>query len=149
MEPSSGRVVIDGIDTSTIGLFDLRSRLALVPQASSLKQQKNAKMARFGVGAGVPAAQCTAVHPAQAASACRAGSLLQLTAPAGIDPRHAAAALHPFLTQDPVIFSGTVRSNLDPFGNAGSDDAIWEALAQVRCVPSKYKLHYLSDTLFL
>ena len=30
--------------------------------------------------------------------------------------------------QDPIIFSGTVRSNLDPFGRAGSDLDIWEAL---------------------
>jgi ABC-type multidrug transport system fused ATPase/permease subunit len=53
VEPSHGRVIIDGIDVSTIGLKDLRSRLALVPQ-------------------------------------------------------------------DPVIFSGTIRSNLDPFGDAQS-----------------------------
>lgn len=32
VEPSSGRIVIDGLDTSSIGLYDLRSRLALVPQ---------------------------------------------------------------------------------------------------------------------
>ena len=32
VEPSSGRVVIDGIDVSSIGLADLRTRLALVPQ---------------------------------------------------------------------------------------------------------------------
>jgi hypothetical protein len=32
VEPSGGRIVIDGIDTSTIGLFDLRSKLSLVPQ---------------------------------------------------------------------------------------------------------------------
>lgn len=32
VEPSSGRIVIDGIDTASIGLYDLRSRLALVPQ---------------------------------------------------------------------------------------------------------------------
>ena len=32
--------------------------------------------------------------------------------------------------QDPVIFSGTVRSNLDPFGRVPSDFAIWEALRQ-------------------
>ena len=49
VEPYAGRIVIDGIDVQSIGLYDLRSRLALVPQ-------------------------------------------------------------------DPVIFSGTVRSNLDPFG---------------------------------
>lgn len=32
VEPSGGRIVIDGIDTASIGLYDLRSRLALVPQ---------------------------------------------------------------------------------------------------------------------
>lgn len=63
VEPSGGAVLIDGLETSKIGLTDLRSRLSLVPQ-------------------------------------------------------------------DPVIFSGTVRSNLDPFGQAGSDAAIWEALRQ-------------------
>lgn len=30
--------------------------------------------------------------------------------------------------QDPVVFSGSVRSNLDPFGEAASDADIWEAL---------------------
>lgn len=63
VEPTSGRVVIDGVDTALIGLADLRSRLSLVPQ-------------------------------------------------------------------DPVIFSGTIRSNLDPFGQAPNDLAIWEALRQ-------------------
>lgn len=63
VEPSEGRIIIDGIDVSTIGLSDLRSRLSLVPQ-------------------------------------------------------------------DPVIFSGTVRSNLDPFGQVSSDAAIWEALTR-------------------
>lgn len=32
--------------------------------------------------------------------------------------------------QDPVIFSGSLRSNLDPFGEAESDDAVWNALKQ-------------------
>lgn len=34
------------------------------------------------------------------------------------------------MPQDPVVFSGTFRSNLDPFGQAGSDAAIWGALRQ-------------------
>eukprot|EP00775_Hariotina_reticulata_P001784 gene1784-2118_t len=63
IEPSGGAVLIDGLDSVTLGLTDLRSRLSLVPQ-------------------------------------------------------------------DPVIFSGTVRSNLDPFDQAGSDAAIWAALRQ-------------------
>ena len=32
VEPCGGRVLIDGVDTARIGLQDLRSRLALVPQ---------------------------------------------------------------------------------------------------------------------
>ena len=30
--------------------------------------------------------------------------------------------------QDPVIFSGSVRSNLDPFGSMNDDAKMWEAL---------------------
>eukprot|EP00210_Caulerpa_lentillifera_P002714 g2594.t1 len=33
--------------------------------------------------------------------------------------------------QDPVIFSGTIRSNLDPVSEQDSDASIWEALRQV------------------
>lgn len=29
-----------------------------------------------------------------------------------------------------MIFSGSVRSNLDPFGEATSDEAIWSSLRQ-------------------
>lgn len=36
------------------------------------------------------------------------------------------------------MFSGTVRSNLDPFGDAGGDERIWGALAQVRTAPKHY-----------
>ena len=63
VEPWSGRVVIDSIDVSTIGLRDLRSRLSLVPQ-------------------------------------------------------------------DPIVFSGTIRSNVDPFNSVSNDEEIWEALKQ-------------------
>ena len=63
VEPCDGSITIDGIDVSQLGLADLRSRLALVPQ-------------------------------------------------------------------DPVIFSGTVRINLDPFDAVGGDAFIWQALQQ-------------------
>lgn len=32
LEAAEGRIVVDGIDISTIGLDDLRSRLAIIPQ---------------------------------------------------------------------------------------------------------------------
>lgn len=151
VEPASGHILIDGLDISTIGLYDLRSRLALVPQVfvwlgciGQIEKQKTEN--------GILVVMCQGIWPgpsgvqhfliqaclAQTPHACCACSA-RCTGPCGVQRHHpvedcSCAHTRPMpvllAAQDPVVFSGTIRSNLDPFGDAGGDEAIWGALKQ-------------------
>jgi len=72
VEAAEGSIVIDDYDISKIGLFDLRSKLSIIPQ-------------------------------------------------------------------DPILFTGTVRSNLDPFGES-TDNEIWDAVKKVHLYDAISKL---------
>jgi len=83
VECARGKIEIDGIDLSKLGLHDLRKRLTIIPQ-------------------------------------------------------------------EPVLFSGTLRENLDPFNDA-SDERIWEALklAHLKVLISEWwarLLHYFKNS---
>lgn len=78
VEISSGRIEVDGLDIHSLGLAQLRSKLAIIPQVS-----------------------------------------VELSA--------SGWCLTDATLQDAVLFNGTLRSNLDPFG-VYDDVKLWDAL---------------------
>ncbi|KAL8286389.1 hypothetical protein RQP46_004406 [Phenoliferia psychrophenolica] len=82
VDPSEGKIILDGINITEIGLGDLRSKVTIIPQ---------------------------------------------------VRPFHNSDKIHLLIIQkkEAVLFSGTVRSNLDPF-DEHSDEDLWDVLDSVR-----------------
>ncbi len=81
LEAVTGRIVIDDVDISQVGLHDLRQKLTIIPQV-----------------------------------------FYQI-----IILINCSETFHYFFIKDPIIFSGSIRINLDPF-NIYKDDRLWLAL---------------------
>lgn len=84
IEAAEGRILIDNVDISSIGLHDLRGRLTIIPQVYSKDKH---------------------VH------------LIWI---------HLLTSLT-LWAQDPVLFSGSLRMNLDPFDKF-TDEEVWKVL---------------------
>lgn len=96
-----GRLFIDGIDVAKIGLRDLRDKISVIPQV------------QYEV----------AIESPQVSTVISAGNQLEDVALPNV--------LHLFhLLQDAVLFSGTMRHNLDPL-KCNTDEDLWSALDKV------------------
>ncbi|KAK2714609.1 hypothetical protein QYM36_008984 [Artemia franciscana] len=113
VEPAGGTIVIDDVDITKIGLHSLRLNLTIIPQIGIV--------GRTGAGK----------------SSLTLG-LFRLVEPAGgtivIDDvditkigLHSLRLNLTIIPQDPVLFSGTLRVNLDPF-EQHTDEKLWTAL---------------------
>ena len=128
-------MLIDGIDTSTIGLFDLRSKLSLVPQDPVIFSGSIRWGARglglglqmvAGPGHGAGRVLLVQYRPTQPFPqwSCKQEQL----AAAGSSRQWAELLRRP-LTHSHLP-PRPRRSNLDPFGQVEGDHLIWEALRQ-------------------
>lgn len=91
IEAAEGRILIDDINISTIGLHDLRNRLTIIPQVYTQKEKKHYNS-----------------HTA-------------------FSSKWYTELTNCLCVQDAVLFSGTLRMNLDPFDKS-SDEEIWRVL---------------------
>lgn len=102
LEAAKGEIYIDGVNIAKLGLHDLRSRITIIPQ---VRQTNNTfKM--------LLPTRYTLLFTFSIVS-------IRLLKDSGWTS-------HVFL-QDPVLFSGSLRMNLDPF-DAYSDEEVWGAL---------------------
>lgn len=129
LEAAGGSITIDGVDIASIGLEDLRSHITIIPQVWLIKN-------RIELVAGLWVSLWLHVFFPSSVSLSVNLLLCVLLSIFIFLCDHISAQLYlcdflPF--QDPVLFSGTLRLNLDAF-NQHSDAELWLALesAQLR-----------------
>lgn len=102
LEAAKGQIFIDGINIAEIGLHDLRSRITIIPQVCTT--------------------EILHVKPKLLYNFFFTSWLFQIIMNSS---QICFAILISF--QDPVLFSGSLRMNLDPF-DAYTDEDVWNAL---------------------
>jgi ABC-type transport system involved in cytochrome bd biosynthesis fused ATPase/permease subunit len=136
-EIESGLITVDHVNTKSLGLKQLRAAMALIPQVRAGMLLKNDWLSlNMGHHASdTPLCWCRAFPPAASERISRpsAASPVPLISPAGglVTQPHPAALL---FVQVPVLFTGSIRENLAPFGGH-SDSALWSALRRAHLAP--------------
>lgn len=133
VEPESGTVWLDGLDTGLLRLRDLRRAVTCIPQA----RRRGAAARRWRGAAAARRAQPQPPHPRPPAPPWCALSLRFLTHPSPHPFSVVSFFFCPFVfsskKQDAVLFSGSVRHNLNPTSDEGAGDAaLWRALDSVQ-----------------
>lgn len=125
VEPYAGAITLDGHNLLDLGLDDVRGRIAAIPQAS------------MGAGWGAGGWQLLGGCKACLAGSSQSWANVRVLGSGPLPPwarplsPHTAPPLCPAPPlQDPVLFSGSVRSNLDPYGRH-TDAELWDALGHV------------------
>ena len=129
-EPTGG-LKIDGVQTTEIGLHDLRKKMSIIPQVL----QTAVFHGLFPSFPKPPLTHSPSSHPSPSSYIHSPSSH---TLPTPTLPLHTPTLFtHPLslTSQDPVLFSGSVRYNLDPFEQY-QDQQLWDVLDQVPRPPS-------------
>lgn len=140
MEAAEGVILIDGLDIAQLGLHDLRTKITVIPQVWNGFPKCFSSVRSLNTYGGFVKILWEEGHSEVSVwqwPVCRAILPFNITLAAEVHPAGKTGELVSILdlksclycvcAQDPVLFSGSLRMNLDPL-NRYTDADIWTAL---------------------